>query len=111
MDLFEAADARDRALKLVSEHAGDFMQRGEAAIRALPAGWRGTGEELRLYVEALGIEPHHHNAWGALIRVCVTAKWIRWTGEHEHMKTAKSHARLTPVYRRAEAHAGCEAST
>lgn len=106
MDLFEAADARDRALKKVADNAGDFMGRGLKAIMALPADWRGTGEELRLYLAGLGIEPHHHNAWGALIRTAVVSRLLRPTGEYVSMKTVKSHARRTPVYRRSSRNEG-----
>lgn len=98
-DLFSAREARDAALAQVSEHSGDFMFNAYHAVIALPTGSY-TGEDIRLQLSAKGIVPHHHNAWGALIRKCVTDGILEFSGIYEAMKTRRSHARRTPVYQR-----------
>jgi hypothetical protein len=97
----DAVGARDAALARVSDNAGPWMTYARAAIVAhLPDGWRGTAEDCRVALLRAGVEPpHHHNAWGALIKSCIPLI-LRPTGEWRNMRTEKSHARSTPVYRR-----------
>jgi len=101
-DLFGARSARDEALSRVLDHAGDdwtgiVLER----IRALPLGWSGTAEALRLRLLGEGCpKPPHHNAWGAVIRRAGELDLIMMTGELEAMRTRKSHARRSPVWRR-----------
>ena len=97
LDLFAAIAARDAALKLVSDNSGDFMGDALKAVQRLPRG-RYTGEDIRLDLVRQGIEPHHHNAWGALISSCVKRGLLRFSGDYEPMKVRQSHARKTPVY-------------
>ena len=100
MDLFDAAAARDAALARVALNAGNWMLHARRSIEDLPAGWTGTGEDIRLELRRQGLPPpHHHNTWGSLIRVC-TPRFIVKTGASAPMKTKRSHARKTPVYRR-----------
>ena len=96
-DLFGARPARDEALGQVSANAGDFMAEALQAVLKLPRGVY-TGEDIRLELERQEIVPHHHNAWGALIRQCVASGALRFSGRYEAMKTRRSHARRTPVY-------------
>jgi hypothetical protein len=102
--LFEAADAkalRDAALARVSTHAGNWSRAARLKVRSLPAGWEGTGEDIRVWLANTGFpEPHHHNAWGATINTCVKHDWLEWTGRIVSMRTRRSHARSTKVYRR-----------
>jgi hypothetical protein len=58
------------------------------------------GEEFRVWAtERVGFPlPHHHNAWGALLRYGVTQGIIRPTDRMRQMKTTKSHARRSPVW-------------
>lgn len=58
-----------------------------------------TGEQIRMQVEPLAGPPHHHNAWGALVRTATARGLIEFAGRYENMRTPKSHARRTPVYR------------
>lgn len=69
-----------------------------AAINRLPCGFLGTGEGIRLAV--MLPPPHHHNAWGAVIRMAVRRGLLMDTGQMAHMTSKKSHARRSPVYRR-----------
>lgn len=90
---------RDEALERVAENAGeDFMTRALDLIERLPRGTTATGEEIRHRVAAAGIEPHHANAWGALISQAVRLKLMTPTGVWRAMKKPSSHARKTPVY-------------
>ena len=102
-DLFDYAAskaARDQGLEQVSMNATEFMAKALAEIAALPPGWHGTGEDARRMIEGRGIEPHHHNAWGALIRTAVAKRILIGTGHYISMRSVKSHARRTQVYRR-----------
>lgn len=99
LDFFAQA-ARDTALTQVTDNAGSWM---DMALDQLPRLRRQmtefTGEQLRLEItDAIGA-PHHHNAWGALVMIAVNRKIIYNTGSYVAMKTTKSHARRTPVYR------------
>ena len=98
-DLFTAYAARDEALERVSEHAGtDWNSAALNAIRRLK-GQEVTGEDIRLYAEPQIGKPPHHNAWGALIRTAKHQNLLVATGRWQPMRTPKSHARPTPVYR------------
>jgi hypothetical protein len=98
LDLMAALAERDLALDKVSDRAGPWIDRAMRGLAALPLGWQGTGESIRL---ALPVEPpHHHNAWGAVIKKALDRGLLTPTGKFEHMRTKKSHARKTPVYRR-----------
>ena len=96
-----AIKARDRALKSVADNSEDWMEKALEALKYLSTRREWTGEDIRLLISKPGIvgAPHHHNAWGALINTAVRRKLIVATGRYESMKTTKSHARKTPVYR------------
>jgi hypothetical protein len=91
-----ARDARDEALKQVARE--QFMGKGLDFIASLGHGSEVTGEEIRLRCEARGIEPHHHNAWGALIMGAIQKGLLKHTGRYAAMTVKRSHARRTPVY-------------
>jgi hypothetical protein len=100
LDLLAALDARDAALERVSHNAGEtWMQEGVRRIGLLRS-WQGTAEDLRILLLDSGFEaPHHHNAWGALTRMALSHGLLVRTGAFTHMRTRKSHARMTAVYR------------
>lgn len=103
--LFEAADAkaeRDAALARVGSHGGgNWSRAARLKVRSFPTGWEGTGEDIRLRLLNAGFPPpHHHNAWGSLVGTLEKHGWLRWTGEIRSMRTRRSHARSTKVYRR-----------
>jgi hypothetical protein len=99
--LFDAKEARDIALAQVARRAGPWRDRALAAIVALPSGTEGTAENIRLRLLRGGLElPHHHNAWGEVIKTAISRHYLVPTGKRAHMQTRKSHARITPVYRR-----------
>lgn len=90
---------RDEALDQVSRNSNVFQNHAYDALRSLPEGLY-TGEDIRVYIEKLGIYPHHHNAWGAFINHAVRSKILYRTGQYRQMREPKSHARATPVYRK-----------
>lgn len=98
-ELFPAKFRRDVALKQVEGNAGDWFSLAMSVVLGLPVGFEGTGEDIRLTVEERIGKPHHHNVWGAL-----TAQLVKQRVLHEigrvHMKTEKSHARRTPLYKK-----------
>jgi hypothetical protein len=98
-DLFGSISARDDALGRVSGRAGAFMGDALSAIGRLPHGMLLTGEDVRLRLREIGIRPHHHNAWGSLIKTAVDRKLLEPTGRWFRMKDVSSHARRTPEYR------------
>lgn len=95
-DLFEARTARNLALEQVSENSGTFSEQVLCVIARLPRGSRHTGETIRLHCQTLGINPHHHNAWGAVINSAKRRGLLTDTGRMVSMTTKKSHARKTP---------------
>lgn len=101
-DLFGSKAARDAAIAQVEENAGDFM---DCALFLLENGIEDdalvTGETVRKIVTAVGIVPHHPNAWGALIRTAVKRGLLIETGQWRQMEDIRSHARRTPLYRKA----------
>ena len=99
-DLFGSKAARDEGMARVAGRAGNFIQDGLSAIARLPVGFTVTGEDIRRLLIHDGIVPHHHNAWGSLIRNAVERQLIRPTGRYLQMRAVASHARRTPEYRR-----------
>lgn len=97
-DLFGAKVARDEALNRVGDNTGRWMHKALLAVSNLESGAHLTGEDIRLQVRDRVGNPHHHNAWGALIKAAIRADLIKPTGKHRAMQTVKSHARRTPVY-------------
>ncbi len=99
-DLFSAKAARDAALDHVLGNEG-MSWKAEALRRISQLGeWSGTAEALRLKLlqEKLPT-PHHHNVWGGLINSAVKRRYLINTGVRDSMRTPRSHARNTPVYR------------
>lgn len=106
LSLFDAKAERDAAVARIERIAGPWIEMARAKIiETIPPGWRGTGEDLRLRLLESGLpEPHHENAWGALWlgllprKNATRAPLFMPTGHHAHMRTKKSHARMTRVY-------------
>lgn len=97
-DLFTARSLRDEGITKVGEHNDDWL---EWCVSIVKNNFRrGTGEDIRVYCQALRLEPKHPNAWGALINVLVKRGLIQKTGEYRQMKDKRSHARETAVYSR-----------
>ena len=97
-DLFGAQQARDNALNQVSGNTGKWMHKALVAVSDLRSGADLTGEDIRMRVADRVGNPHHPNAWGALIKAALKANLITPAGKHRAMQTVKSHARSTPVY-------------
>ena len=88
---------RDAAMDQVADNAGvAWMQDAVAAARGLSG--EVTGEDVRLRCQAAGIEPHHHNAWGALTNELLRRGILEPTDRFVKMKDPRSHARMTRVY-------------
>ena len=98
-DFFGGASRRDAAIEVVTENSGEWMTRALAAVELLPNNIKVTGEDVRFrLLESIG-EPHHHNAWGALILHAVKDGSLLSTGIWRAMSDPRSHARRTLVYR------------
>lgn len=95
-----ARGARDAGLGAVREKSGTWFDRAMAAVIALAPEWVGTGEDLRLLLTERCGPPHSHYVWGALIAQAVEREYLHPTGRRVPMRTVKSHARRTDVYRR-----------
>lgn len=74
-----------------------FKTRAWTVLQKIPPG-RYTGEDLRAIIEAHGVYPHHHNAWGALIVHAVKAGMLVKTGAMLPSTRPSSHSHLTPEY-------------
>jgi hypothetical protein len=75
------------------------METALAAITLLESGQFMTGEDVRVAIVNTVGEPHHHNAWGAMIKSAVKQRLIIPTGKWRPMKLPQSHARVSPIYR------------
>lgn len=96
-DYSAATAARDQGISLVQRKA--WMEDGLARIRQLGP-WEGISEDWRVKFLGEGMAPpHHKNAWGALAKVAQAHGLIEWTGRIRNMKTEKSHARGSYVWR------------
>ena len=94
---------KEEGIRKVSENNENWLQDCVKFIEASIFGSRShfTGEDIRFDCENFIGFPRHHNAWGALINTLLKRKIIVPTGEYRPMKDRASHARRTPVYRRA----------
>ena len=93
-----AKQERDVALAQVGANAGTWLGMALMRLRIYQSGTEGTAEQFRLWLLRDGLPaPHHHNAWGAMIKRAQDKNILRKTGKHAHMSTRKSHARMTPV--------------
>lgn len=98
-DLFGAKSARDAAFSQIAEHNKDWRWAALVGISQLYP-MEGTAEDIRITLLEKGLSsPNHHNAWGELTKSAIKKGLLTRTGELRHMRTKKSHARLTPVYR------------
>jgi hypothetical protein len=96
----DAKKARDAALARVHANGGRWRDTALVALPYLIPGFVGTAEDIRIRLQLRGLEPpHHHNAWGDLIKAALKKRLIVPTGKRQPMRTRKSHARETPVYR------------
>lgn len=98
-DLTVSKALRDEGISRVSTNAGTFVERGLVAIAGLPGGDY-TGERVRAAMLEQGIMPHHSNAWGALVKAAIRQRLLHPTGRFVPMRSKKSHAHTTQVYRK-----------
>lgn len=103
IDLMQARSERDKAIQKVSLNNPNFM---DMALYAFPGmkertapGEEFTGEDISHRLFIMGIVPSHPNALGALIMQAVKRGLIVGTGKYVSMKSVKSHARKTQLYR------------
>jgi len=99
--LFDSAVARDEALTRVGTNSQPWKDRALALVATVP-GEEFTGEDIRTHVVSRIGNPHHHNAWGALVMASIRAGLIEDTGRRASMTLKRSHARRTPIYCRGE---------
>jgi hypothetical protein len=97
-DLGEARKARDEGIAAVRESTKEWSDDFRTRIWALPKGFTGTAEEIRLHVGI--VEPPKPGAVGAGINGAVKRGWLEWTGEMRQPMCKTSHARKTQVWRR-----------
>lgn len=96
-----AEQRRDEILRNMIERHGPWNRRALSYIRVLTPGEEFTGEQIKLSVLEMGLEPpEHHNAWGSVIKMALKRGMLEPTGEYRNTETVRSHARRTPVYRR-----------
>ena len=88
--------ARDDGIKKVTRSS--WNDNALTQVETLPIGWQGTGEDVRLQLNIP--EPHHPNAWGAMIRSAISRKLLQPTGVYRKTKTFKNHACKREVLRR-----------
>lgn len=106
MDLFAGRADRNASLTRVTKNSGNFMFDAISVFRRIFLSnknmkysyERVTGEDIRVALTNWGVTPHHPNAWGALTRTLILRGMLIPTSEFRHMKSRRSHARMTRVY-------------
>lgn len=99
-----AIEERDKALAKVAGRSSEWIERALSLIPnirrdGLPHARRlVSGEDVRVWLEQRMDPPHHHNAYGALIRTAIKRKILLPTDQFVQMRTKKSHARMTRLY-------------
>lgn len=96
-DLAESRALRDAGTASVSANASAFMNKALGEIAALPSG-EYRGESIRAHCLCRGIEPHHPNAWGALMLAASRRGLLKPTGRYVAAASKKSHASVQQVY-------------
>jgi hypothetical protein len=99
-----ATDLRDAGASLALDNAGGQWHAHAASFvirRFEQAGDAGClFETARTFAEESGVgPPPHHNAWGALCLSLSRKEVIVKTGAYVNSKTARSHARISPVWK------------
>lgn len=92
-----AIEARDRGLAKVSTSSPTWIQSAHEHIPFYP-GDTATGEDLKVFLRDILLEPHHVNCYGAMIRSALTKGLLKGTGVFVKMKLKESHARKNEVY-------------
>lgn len=97
-DLFTAVALREAGLNQVARNAGAaFMDKGLAIIATMSG--EVQGEDIRKKLTAMGIVPHTHKAWGALINRAVRSGLLIGTGRFPPTNSPKTHSHRTQIYR------------
>jgi hypothetical protein len=92
-------DARDAGMQRVLTDEDMWAGKVITIIAGLPKGWKGIGEDIRIYADLKGIHPpQHHNAWGGIIGAAVMLGLLVPTGGWGRMTIKRSHARKSPEY-------------
>jgi len=96
-DLQEGEERRDEGCAAASINSMHWKRRANAALLSLPLGTNFSSDSLR---RLLGDdEPHHPNAWGAVIRAFHEAGNAEVSGFKKSARP-EAHARRILVYRR-----------
>jgi len=98
---------RDQKMEQVEDNSGDWKEiaklEADRWFEELQADQIFTGETVRTAIEASTGEPHHHNAWSAVIggrlRVWLRCGWIELAGIGLAKKPS-SHAGARRKYRK-----------
>ena len=99
-DLFAGRELRDQGIESVTENSKRWQDEALQIIAGAQF-FQATGEELRAPIVAAIGEPHHPNAWGALINTALKRGLIAKTGRYTQMRRASAHARVNAIYRKA----------
>jgi len=94
-----AKDERDKALRRVKRRSGPWWDIARSWVDNHLYNWTGTAEDMRLLMTPYVGKPHHHNVWGSLSRELARDGILIHTNARTNMKTDKSHARDTPIYK------------
>lgn len=97
LSLFEGEVRRDAGIERVTDNNRDWMDLALSRLEKLEFD-EATGEDFRMLLELP--EPKHSNAWGAFVRTAIARGLVMPTGHWVKMKDPRSHARMTPLYRK-----------
>lgn len=102
-DLFDtASNLKEQGQKKVLDHSGEWRERAIEMIVSLTKSCRVfTAEDLRMLAHGRLDEPHHCNAWGAIMTTACKRGLIVKTGEYVASSFPSSHGRMIAVWKAA----------
>ena len=96
-DLREALRRKREGIAQVSENNGQFLREARyVAAHLLRRSPTITMDDVRGICEQVGVNPSHHNAWGAVF----SNSYFTWTGTMVPSSMVQRHANLIRVWRR-----------
>ena len=91
---------RDEGIETVVENSRSWQDMALDIVKSMPDGEL-MGEDIHRKVQAAIGEPHHPNAYGALIMKAIRADFLAKTGAYKKSSRPSAHARVNPVYKKA----------
>lgn len=95
-DSDDPRDLRDEGMRRALEKDPEWQAKALPHVIAVPKGWEGLWEEVRIFCTNRGVkQPHKPQVWSAFSNVCIKLELferVEGPGNWEHPKSSKSHS-------------------